>query len=203
MSSLYPLTPGYVYFVAPVGGGPIKIGFSGKPVVRLSGLISWSPVPLEMLAYAPGFACDEKATQNLFLCQHLRNEWFKPSAALLGLIERVKADGKLPQECRGVRETKHLIRHGKKRSKYLDTPRTRARSADPRGWGYVNACKALIVELLQVQISSALSDKELALATGVPALTDVLHSDGPYFTDAEFEKIEAFIGRHPAEVKSA
>lgn len=203
MSSAYPLTPGYVYFVAPVGGGPIKIGFSGNPTNRMAGLISWSPVPLELLAFAPGFACDEKATQNLFLAQHQRNEWFQPSAALLALIDRVKSDGKLPEECRGVRETKHLIRHGKKRAKYLDKPRARERSADPRGWWYVNDCKAIIAKLLPIQICSAFSDKELALAVGVPALTDMLHSDGPYFTDAEFAKIEAFIARNAAEAKSA
>lgn len=45
----------FVYFVKPVGqDGPVKIGFSETPIDRLSTLMTWSPIPLEIAIAIPG-----------------------------------------------------------------------------------------------------------------------------------------------------
>lgn len=92
----------YVYFLAPVGGGLIKIGCAKEPRVRLRGMIAWSPVPLEILTCAPGNFFDERKLHSMFFEHHSHSEWFRPCPELLALIARIKATGELPPECHGV-----------------------------------------------------------------------------------------------------
>ena len=44
----------FVYFLRPVGGGPVKIGCSHAPGKRFQFFAEWSPVPMELLGQAPG-----------------------------------------------------------------------------------------------------------------------------------------------------
>lgn len=102
--------PGSIYFVAPTGGGIIKIGFSTDIKLRFAGLLGGSPIPLELLACAPGCTVDEAAVQNRFIEHRSHFEWFHPHPDLLTLIEQIKRTGILPEYLRGTITTPILVR---------------------------------------------------------------------------------------------
>lgn len=90
------MKPSFVYFIRPIGAdGPVKIGCSEAPEVRLSSMLTWSPLPLEIAAFAPGSLQDEGFIHSCFADDHSHREWFKPSAALTALVDAVKHSGTL------------------------------------------------------------------------------------------------------------
>jgi hypothetical protein len=86
----------YIYFIAPVGGGRIKIGVSTQPIQRLMNLSYWSPVPLEILATVSGTIRDEGHIHYLFKDAWSHHEWFNPCAAIWALIADIRQLGRLP-----------------------------------------------------------------------------------------------------------
>lgn len=75
---------GWVYFVAPVNGGPIKIGWSATdPSERIKELQVGSPVELELIGCRVGCPEDERGLHRRFRHDRLHGEWFRPSARLL------------------------------------------------------------------------------------------------------------------------
>lgn len=81
----------YVYFMRQVGGvGPIKIGVTRVPERRLQDLSVWAPVPLELLATAPGDNRLEKFLHRQHAHLRSHREWFHPDAELLARIELVR-----------------------------------------------------------------------------------------------------------------
>lgn len=80
-----------VYFIAPVGGGNIKIGHTESVRTRLSSLMIWSPVPLEVLAECPGDRVLEIILHRQFQDFRLHGEWFSPADAIKQMIERIKS----------------------------------------------------------------------------------------------------------------
>jgi len=77
----------YVYFLRPVGAdGPVKIGHSQRPLVRLQTFASWSPVELELAATTPGPRTLEARFHAMFWDDHLHGEWFAASPRLTSLI---------------------------------------------------------------------------------------------------------------------
>lgn len=86
----------FVYFVAPVGGGLIKIGSAVRVEERLRGLQAMSAVPVELLASAQGNYFSEYAVQAEFLPHRSHFEWFHPAPALVSLIVQIKKTGELP-----------------------------------------------------------------------------------------------------------
>lgn len=85
-----------VYFVGPEDRSIIKIGFTCNPPNRLSGLMCWSPVPLQLLAVAPGDVRDKQRLHWLFLEHFSHKEWFRAPPALLALIAEVERTETLP-----------------------------------------------------------------------------------------------------------
>lgn len=82
----------FVYFIKPVGRkGPIKIGVSWKPLERLSGLMAWSPVKLEIIATIEGTCKLEHNIHACFADCHSHREWFHPAPRLLAAIEKIAA----------------------------------------------------------------------------------------------------------------
>lgn len=82
----------FIYFIKPIGkAGPIKIGCTRFVERRLDELLHWSPVPLEVVAIAPGDFRLERFIHNRFADERLHKEWFTESDALIAAIERVKA----------------------------------------------------------------------------------------------------------------
>lgn len=94
---------GTIYFIAPVGGGPIKIGITQNLALRFRGLMGGSPVPLEILATAPGTMWDEWEIHARYAADRLRFEWFEPTAQLLAVISAIKDSGRLPEGLKGHR----------------------------------------------------------------------------------------------------
>lgn len=81
----------FVYFVRPVGQDePIKIGCSRSPRARVEALLNWSPVDLEIMAFAEGDMRLEFCLHRMFAAQLLRKEWFSASAELIARIDRVR-----------------------------------------------------------------------------------------------------------------
>lgn len=83
-----------VYFIKPIGmDGPIKIGFSMKPVTRLDALSTWSPFPLEIIGSVPGKLDDETFLHQCFSDLHTHREWFLSTPALRRAIQLVLGAG--------------------------------------------------------------------------------------------------------------
>lgn len=86
------MTDRYVYFIRPIGmDGPIKIGCSEVPVMRLHSLSEWSPFALEVVVTVPGDFALERRLHNRFYEYRSHREWFHPGPDLLACIERLKA----------------------------------------------------------------------------------------------------------------
>jgi hypothetical protein len=99
------MATGCVYFVqATVGGGLIKIGKATNFASRLSAIRSQSPVPIRVLGVIEADRPDEmEATlHQRFAALRVRGEWFTPSPAMLGFINRsavVPEDEWMPTFC--------------------------------------------------------------------------------------------------------
>jgi hypothetical protein len=81
----------YIYFIKPVGQlGPVKIGTSWKPFDRLSQVMVWSPIPLEVELVIEGGEELERNIQDCFADCHSHSEWFFPHERLRVAIDRMK-----------------------------------------------------------------------------------------------------------------
>lgn len=76
-----------VYFVQSAGGGPIKIGNSGRPEDRLAAMQSHCPFPLKILATTKGGSRAEHALHERFAHLRSHGEWFWPGDDLIRFIE--------------------------------------------------------------------------------------------------------------------
>lgn len=75
-----------VYFIQPVGGGPVKIGVSNCPVARLTALQTGCPVPLEIVKTIPAIRNKtERDIHKAFAEYRVRGEWFSPIVLSLEL----------------------------------------------------------------------------------------------------------------------
>jgi len=73
--------------------GPVKIGYSQCPSIRLAQLQRSSPVPLSILAAAYGGKDRERAYHFEFAEFRLHNEWFERDAAIISEIEKLPPIG--------------------------------------------------------------------------------------------------------------
>ena len=81
-----------VYFVRYGHDGPIKIGYSATPRVRLAEICSIQmPEPLIPMGAMPGSQADEVSLHRKFAALRLRGEWFRPAPELLEYIAQVTA----------------------------------------------------------------------------------------------------------------
>lgn len=82
----------FIYFMKPVGmDGPIKIGCTKFAKSRLYHMAIWSPIPLEIVATAPGTFDMEWGLHFHFAAERLHHEWFRASPRLVALVEAIKA----------------------------------------------------------------------------------------------------------------
>lgn len=87
-----PATPpreSLVYFIQSGVNGPIKIGKAINPESRLAELQVGSPFALRLIGATPGDVSAEHALHVRFREDHIRGEWFHPSATLLAYIAEV------------------------------------------------------------------------------------------------------------------
>jgi hypothetical protein len=86
------MSESYVYFIKPVDAtGPIKIGVSGRPKYRLSQLLEWSPVALEVVLTIPGNLALERNIHECFADCHSHKEWFYAAPRLVAAIQALAA----------------------------------------------------------------------------------------------------------------
>jgi hypothetical protein len=87
-------SPDHLYFIQCGDGGPIKIGVSFDPFVRLRTLQTAAPYPLQLLHSsgplldAPGY---EARLHKRYAAIRLHGEWFLPADSLLVHITQIKA----------------------------------------------------------------------------------------------------------------
>lgn len=76
-----------VYFIQPIGGGPIKIGVGEDVGRRIADIQRMSPFPLRLLAVVPdaGFSL-EHSLHHEFAASRLHGEWFEPTPGLMARI---------------------------------------------------------------------------------------------------------------------
>lgn len=107
--------PARIYFIKPVGmDGPIKIGYSKKPEIRLLALSSWSPFTLEIIGTTPGGSQDENFLHRRFADLHTHREWFRSSPLLREVIARILAGEEIRKACVAI-PIAGSIRNQKKR----------------------------------------------------------------------------------------
>lgn len=82
---------GFVYFIQ-TSGGPVKIGRSIRPEVRLAEIQLMSPVPLHLAAAIPGGADKETELHRRFAYCRLHGEWFDPVPELMDLILEIRGE---------------------------------------------------------------------------------------------------------------
>lgn len=76
--------PGWIYFLSPIGGGLVKIGFSRvSPESRLSSLQCGSPVPLEIIGRRRGDIDDEHELHFRLAEFRRHGEWFEAAPEVL------------------------------------------------------------------------------------------------------------------------
>lgn len=96
--------PSFVYFVAAPDAGLVKIGCTGIAVERrVQQHRGGSPVPLQLLAAAPGTIDDERAIHTAFLAHHSHFEWFRLVPEVAALIDVVAKSGAIPAHLRGIK----------------------------------------------------------------------------------------------------
>lgn len=82
-----------VYFIQAGESGPIKIGFTERPVAhRLSNLQTASADELRALVCVSGTRQHESDLHFRFRDHHIRGEWFKPAADLLEYIASLREE---------------------------------------------------------------------------------------------------------------
>lgn len=82
----------FIYFLRPVGQvGPIKIGCSSHPQARLDALMTWAPIPLEIIATVPGDFNLEKNIHECFAADFSHHEWFHASDRVVEFVGKVAA----------------------------------------------------------------------------------------------------------------
>lgn len=89
-----PPTMGYVYFVS--DGEDIKIGFSERPVRRLTGLQSGHKKELKLLAVVSAGLVSEKQAQDRFDHLKIRGEWYRAAPELTDYIAELNQTNPLP-----------------------------------------------------------------------------------------------------------
>lgn len=72
-----------VYFIRVGAAGPVKIGSSRFPQVRLAEFQPLHPEPLALLRTLPGALAEERAFHRHYAALHIRGEWFHYDASML------------------------------------------------------------------------------------------------------------------------
>ncbi len=101
-----------IYFLRPVGmNGPVKIGTSQTPGLRLDTYTAWSPLPLEIAVTIPGSLDLERNIHECLADLHSHGEWFKADARLDAVIDGLKS-GKRIDQLLDLSDRKGRIRKG-------------------------------------------------------------------------------------------
>ena len=103
-----------IYFAQPIGGGPIKIGFTDDLDLRVKQIEGHYGQPLALLGTMPG-GCEEERDIHLQFA-HLRfgrTEQFRPASDLLAFIGRPLLVGANPDAAEAMAPRMEFIRVSK------------------------------------------------------------------------------------------
>jgi hypothetical protein len=100
----------FVYFCQALDGGPIKIGLTENPPLRLAHIQACCPVPVRFVAIVLGDSSDEALLHRRFAEWRLHGEWFRPDAP--GLAELI---AKAQDDLRAINRRKRITPSAKKR----------------------------------------------------------------------------------------
>lgn len=89
VDNLHWITASYVYVIGEVDRGPVKIGVSAEPKLRLRDHQTSYPYKLEVLAQCNGGKETEAKLHALFKKERLLGEWFKRSARIRTFIDMI------------------------------------------------------------------------------------------------------------------
>ena len=79
----------FIYFIQSGGPtGPVKIGVTGDPQLRLKRLQTGSAEPLEMLGTVKGDEDMEKGYHARLAAHRVRGEWFAPAPEVMACVPR-------------------------------------------------------------------------------------------------------------------
>lgn len=84
--------PQFVYFIQKGEGGPIKIGKSSTPKVRLQNLQVGSEAPLKILCLFEGSETLEQDLHRKFSHLAMSGEWFIPGQEIYDFMERIRSE---------------------------------------------------------------------------------------------------------------
>lgn len=87
----------FVYFIQSPDGGPIKIGHTLHPLLRLKQIQAHSPVPVAIKAAMSGTPKLEKEYHARFKALRLHGEWFEPDAELISFMDEIGLPDNLGQ----------------------------------------------------------------------------------------------------------
>lgn len=132
----------YVYFIQPVNGGNIKIGFSKFPFRRLEQLMDWSPERLVLLAFAPG-GYDEEMRIHLMFKEHWSHkEWFRPAPEVLSMVGWVKMTCKIPVHTLPASAPYSAFPHRVQQGKRTELQRANMSEAQKTRWAAIKEKRA-------------------------------------------------------------
>lgn len=81
-----------VYFIEAVGIGIVKIGKTACIENRMGSLKTMSPVPLRLVAYAPGYSRLERQLHDLFRAHRSHGEWFKAAPDIVRCANHLRRE---------------------------------------------------------------------------------------------------------------
>jgi len=86
-----------IYFIRAEGASVVKVGHSVSPVKRLQSMRTWSPVPLELVAFDKS---GDYLTEAEFMFRHesfrSHGEWFHHVGPVAACVEETRLTGTLP-----------------------------------------------------------------------------------------------------------
>jgi hypothetical protein len=169
----------WVYFIKPVGlEGPIKIGISIKPLIRLEEFSACSPLPLEMIGFVPGTELDERFMHDCFADHHSHREWYRSSPklrdAIASALQATRVD-----VLRGVLSPLKNMRSASQRRRPLTSDRRRFLSYNIRVF------------------------RNRAVPADVASIMRAWGSRNETPSPHEIAKVNDFIQRHPATKEDA
>lgn len=99
-----------VYFIQEIPDGPIKIGWTDRPIsIRLSGIQHGNCRELGIIARIEGSSKqDEAAWHERFASLRIRGEWFRPNLTLLTAIKEAAGIADFEPILAPQRKRKHL-----------------------------------------------------------------------------------------------
>lgn len=113
--------PDKIYFIATADRSMVKIGSSSRPLERLDAQLGWSPMPLELIAVAPGSYAEEFSLHRHFAAHHSHREWYRAAAEVLAAAAEISEAGIIPAKYlsytkgfipnRGGGKSKSITRH--------------------------------------------------------------------------------------------